>query len=360
VPRYRQFQQTNVLEEARIRMRHIYDTFDNVTCMFSGGKDSLSVLYLAREVGRELGYKRVRAVFRDEEFIHQETVDFITELREREADWLDLEWWAVPMLSVSYVLTETKRVLFWDPDREWARQPPDFALRAADLGLPEGVVIEQHNADHLTCRGQRGRVALVTGVRAAESIQRYRACVNKLSENYIVASQAKQAALVRPIFDWSDDDVFRFIYDLGIQYCPIYDHQLWGGAALRTSTAVNPQAAKVLHHLEGYDPELYERMIDVLPDMAVQRRYWAEYDAKGILDRYSTSWDQIEAWVLQAYSTPDQTAKALDCLAATRIRADISPGAYPLRYVLQSLMRQSGRRDILPLKPKEAAAYGPD
>lgn len=357
MPRFRQFQQTDVLTEAKVRMRHIYDTFDNVTVLFSGGKDSLATLYLARDVGREMGYKRVRAVFRDEEFIHQEVVDFVTELRTAEADWLDLEWWAVPMASVRYVLTETKRVIFWDPNREWARQPPDFALRLADLGLPEGFILEQHSSDDVTCHGQKGRVALCTGVRAAESIQRYRACVNKLSENYLVAASTKRAMLARPIFDWSDDDVFRYIYDLGIRYCPIYDHQLWGGAQLRTSTALNPQAAKVLDHLEGYDPELYERLIDVLPEMQVQRRYWREYDAKGVLDRYSGSWDQIEAWVLQAYGDPDQTEIALRTLRATKIRALINPGAYPLRYVLQSLMRQSGRRDVLPLKPREAAAY---
>jgi hypothetical protein len=40
-----------------------------------------------------------------------------------------------------------------------------------------------------------------------------------------------------------------------------------------------------------------------------------------------------------------------------RIRAALNPGSYPLRYVLQSYMRQSGRRDVLPLKPEEAEAY---
>jgi hypothetical protein len=258
---------------------------------------------------------------------------------------------------VSYVLAETRPVKFFDPNREWARQPPPDAKTLADFGLPPDTELDQHSCDALTCHGVKGRVALVTGIRDAESIQRYRACVNKLSENYIVACSTKQAMLVRPIFDWQDDDVFRYLYDLGVEYNAIYDHQLWGGAALRTSTAVNPQAAKVMHHLEGYDPELYERVLDVLPDMAVQRRYWAEYDANGVLDRYAVSFDAIEEWMHLTYTDSGQLAIALENLASVRIRAALNPGSYPLRYVLQSYMRQSGRRDVLPLKPEEAEAY---
>lgn len=351
MPRYMQFQHgTNVLEAARDRLRHVFATFDHVVVAFSGGKDSITCLMLTKEIAAEFGQHRVRAIFRDEEFIHQETVDFVERLRAENTDWLDLEWWAIPLNSVSYVLGETRPIKWWDPDRPWARQPPPDALTAEHFGLDPRVELDQHSADALACHGVRGRVAIVTGIRAAESIQRYRSCVNKLSENYLVACSTKQAMLARPIFDWLENDVFRYLYEYQIEYNPIYDAQLWGGANMRTSTAVNPQGAKVLHHLEGYDPELYERMLDVLPDMAVQRRYWDEWDIDLVLETYGHSFDGIEEWMRLTYTEPDQLKIALENLRQVRIRAAINPAAYPLRHVLQSYIRQSGRRDVLPIK----------
>ena len=172
--RLRRFIETDVLTEAKARLHHVFDTFDSVVVAFSGGKDSLAVLHLVREVSLERGIDRVAAVFRDEEVVPHEVIDFIIGLREREAAWLDLEWWALPLESHMYVLGANRRYVQFDPNREWVRHPPDFALRPADMGLPDTVVLSQYDADHLTVRNMRGRCAIVTGVRAAESILRYR------------------------------------------------------------------------------------------------------------------------------------------------------------------------------------------
>ena len=349
MPRYRQYIDTDVLTEAKKRVHHIYDQYDNVAVMFSGGKDSLAVLHVTHEVAEERGIKKVKVVFRDEELIHQEIVDFVEHYRTN-VPWVDLEWWCVPMTSVRYVLGETIDITFWDPSRPWARPMPDGAVTGADLGFKDGETVDQKHADALAARAMKGAICSLTGIRADESIQRYRACVNKLNENYIVASSTKRVKLGRPIFDWTENDVFRYFYDRGIKYCPIYDHQIWGGAKLRVSTALNPQASKVLGELEAYDPQLYERAIEVFPETALQRRYWDELDRDGTLDEYSKSWDTIREWVVGHYKDPVQRAETIKELDSVIVRARRSPEAYPLRYVLQSLMRQSGRRTVLPIK----------
>lgn len=351
MPRYKAYVEANVLDEAKARIHHIYDLFDEVAVAFSGGKDSLATLHLVHEVAQERGIPRVRAVFRDEELIHASVVEFVRQ-QMLDLPWLDLEWWCIPLESVRYVLGETIPITFWDQDRgpdRWARPMPEWALTADDLGLPAGVKVDQHTADALIARNMRGSVCVLTGVRASESILRWRACVNKLNENYIVASSSKRVSLGRPIFDWLDNDVFRYFYDRGLQYCPIYDAQLWGDASPRVSTALNPQASKVLHQLHYYDPELYARAVEVFPDTATQRRYWSEYDVQALMEKHAKSWETLEAWVRAHYKDPEAQGATLKELRAVKVRAKVTPDSYPLDHVFKSLLRQSGRRTIQPL-----------
>ncbi|MBH0778804.1 phosphoadenosine phosphosulfate reductase domain-containing protein [Nocardia bovistercoris] len=348
MPRVQGFIDVDVYTEARRRMHHIYDLFDTVMVAFSGGKDSLVALHLAREVAVERGDDRpIKVIFRDEELIPDQVIDFVDEYRRR--DWIDMRWYCVPLDSTKYILGQSIRYIQWDPSREHMRPCPEWALTPESLGLPADLVFDQYTADTLVSRDEKGKVAIVTGVRAAESIMRFNALKAKLHDNYINATADSRVMTVKPLFDWQENDVFRYFYDHRIRYCSIYDAQVVSGAALRVSTPLHAESAKRFGRLREFAPDFYAQVIQLQPEMAVQERYFGELDRSGLMRRYGQSLDGVQAYIEETITDPAQQAKALKALRVVRLRAAKSPAAFPPDHVLKQMMAGAYKRTITPM-----------
>lgn len=349
--RVKHFLDTDVLTAAKARVRHIFDMFDTVAVMFSGGKDSLVVLHLVREamVDMGLGHIPLDVVFRDEELIPDSVINFVDEYRQ--LDWVRMHWFTVPLASTKYVMGVSHTYTQWDvargPDR-WVRPKPAWGI---NLEPGDDRVFDQYTMDAFTAQRFKGKVAFLTGIRAAESLIRFRACVNKLNENYInavVDPRAKNVKLCKPIYDWQEDDVFRFFWERGIRYCPVYDQQLWAGGAMRVSTPLHAEKAKQFDRERTVDADFYQRVVNIFPEMLVHERYFKQMDKEAITRQYGKTPDGVLLWINENITDEAQHALAIKRFNSAMGRAILDPAAYPMDYLLTAFTGGAYKREILP------------
>tara|TARA_B100002051_G_scaffold219328_1_gene212768 strand:- start:1946 stop:3034 length:1089 start_codon:yes stop_codon:yes gene_type:complete len=347
----------NVYDEAKNRIRHVINTFDTLVVMFSGGKDSLAVLHLLKEVYEEIGInvenKPINVVFRDEELIPETVIKFVDKYYKK--SWVNMRYYAVPLYSQKYVLGETATYVQWDKNRDHIRKPPSYAIQ---LESNDNRIFAQDTMDSFVAKEYKGKIAFINGIRATESLVRYRSSVNKINENYINAPKGDKATeknvrLVKPIYDWEENDVFKYFYEKNIEYCPVYDLQLWNGDQFRVATPIHQEAAKTFHRLKTLDPVLYSQVIEIFPDMLVQERYYKEFNKDSIKQKYAGSLQSILQYIKDTITDPKQKHEAYKNFQSCVKLHRYSPEAYPLKHIFNHFLGGGYKRVIMPMREEE-------
>jgi len=361
--RQRMFLDISCVEAARQRIRHVYDTFDTVCVQFSGGKDSSAVLYLAKEVHEERGLGPVKVIFRDEEMVSPLVIDYVN--RVRNYDWVDMEWYCIPYGAEVWVLGQRQSIILWGEKRmkegRLAREMPPWAITGYHFGhkhdkpVPEGI-------DYYTMQGKKGRVAFLTGVRAAESMIRYRSIVQKLHENYIVTPYKGKKGMplkfAKVIYDWQINDVFKFLHEEhGADYCEYYDLAALTGSNTRIGIPLHSIAIRRIGDLVATEPEFYDDLYDCFPHIDAQRRWWPEYDVEKVIAKYAErGWEGVRDAIDYFMVGPTKKRRAKSFASEFRKKHALDPFAYPVEWLIRNIiLNELANRAVTPVGPKTKA-----
>ena len=265
----------SVLEAARERFDILYRRFDRIVVSFSGGKDSTACLQLALEAAERHKRLPVDVMFWDEEAIHPPTIEYVERIF---ADARIRGKWISAEIKHRNACSRAEPYwICWEASKRdrWVRDWHPLAS-GNPRGFRKGMTMPE--SFHLPYVDERATetIAMVRGLRAAESLRRARSVSMRVTDNWIMGAVHKRFFGVSPIYDWSAIDVWLYPKQLGCDYNRAYDVMDMAGLTPHEQRVCPPYGEEPLGNLWIYAvcfPELWEKMIRRVPGAATAGRY---------------------------------------------------------------------------------------
>jgi len=343
--RVKKYLNMNVVEAAEQRLEIIHERFDEQYVQFSGGKDSSAVLLLMKNFHEKHGLGPVNVIFRDEEMVSPAVIEYVKWVKDQ--PWVNMEVYALPVGQEVWVLGRREYVLLWSQKRakegRLVREMLPGSITAEDFGLDPSVPISQ-SIDYYTMQGKKGSVAFLTGVRANESMIRYRSLVQKLDETPWIAHPYKLSRNIplkfaKVIYDWTTNDVLKYLSDNDFPYCKYYDWAAVSGSNTRVGIPLHSVAIRRIGDVVATEPEFYDRLYECFPQIDAQRRYWSEFDVEALIAEYvADEWDGVRRCIQDNMLTPGLEKTAMAYVSAFRKKHRLDPFSYPIDQLVRTLL----------------------
>lgn len=267
----------NVYELTQLRLKTVFERFDNIYVSFSGGKDSGVLLNLCIDYMRRHKLKRKIGVFHmDYEIQYRDTVDYVDRTLAENSDILDIYRVCVPFKVATCASMFQE---YWRPWEEkdralWVRKMPSHSYTRRDFGFFTAQMwdyeFQNRFAEWLHRRKKAARTCCLIGIRTQESFNRWRCIYSDRNlrrfedKRWIRCLHDREICNAYPIYDWQTTDIWTANGRFGWSYNRLYDLFYKAGVPLDSQRVASPfisQAISSLHLYKAIDPDTWGRMI---------------------------------------------------------------------------------------------------
>jgi len=271
----RKYKDTNVYDAANLRIKFIFDNFDRIYLSFSGGKDSGVMLNLTLDYMRKNGInKKIGVMILDNEANYEYSIKFMNEILDKNLDLLNIYWCCLPITLPCTVSQYAVEWQCWgEGDKsQWIRPIPDKPYIVSMKNCPFDFFKENMNYDEFWDKfgdwySNGKRTSCMIGIRASESLNRYRAIMN--SEKEILGGQMwtkKNTDFVYncyPIYDWRTEDIWTANAKFEWDYNKLYDIFYKAGVPVHKMRVASPFMSESKSSLGLYrviDPNVWAKL----------------------------------------------------------------------------------------------------
>lgn len=265
----------NVYQAANERIKFIFDNFERIYLSFSGGKDSGVMLNLTLDYMRHNGIKnKIGVMVLDNEANYSHSLDFMYDIIDANLDLLDVYWCCLP---ITLPCTVSQYAVDWqcwgEKDRDrWIRPMSDKPYIVNMQNCPFDFFRENMNYDEFWDSfgdwfGQGKSTACLIGIRASESLNRFRAIMNVDKEILKGQMWTKRNTEIvyncYPIYDWRVEDIWTANAKFDWKYNKLYDIFYKAGVPVAKMRVASPFMSESKSSLGMYrviDPGVWAKL----------------------------------------------------------------------------------------------------
>ena len=262
----------SVLQASKERISKVFDNFNKIYISFSGGKDSsvMTHLVLSEAIKRNV---KVGLLIIDLEAQYNDTIKHMEEMVETYKNNIDLHWFCGELLLRNAVSNYEPRWVSWDEDKKdiWVRQKPKYAsdLTQYDFYQPK-MEFEELMVIFGEWYSKGETTAAFIGIRADESLHRYRAIVSRkeglmFNDWKWTTKVSYKLFNIYPIYDWKTEDIWIFHgKNRNLIHNKVYDKMMMSGVKISQQRLCQPygddqRKGLWLYHI--LEPETWYKLI---------------------------------------------------------------------------------------------------
>lgn len=265
----------NVYEAAQERIKFLFDNFERIYVSFSGGKDSGVMLNLIVDYMRANGIKdKIGLMVLDNEANYEHSLDFMHSIIGKNLDLLDVYWCCLPITLPCTVSSYAVEWQCWgERDKErWIRPMPPQTYIVNMQNCPFDFFREDMAYDEFWDKfgdwyAQGKRTACLIGIRTVESLNRYRAIMNRRKETLDGRIWTKRNTEFvyncYPIYDWRTEDIWTANAKFEWEYNGLYDIFYKAGVPVHKMRVASPFMSESKSSLGLYrviDPHTWAKL----------------------------------------------------------------------------------------------------